>query len=193
MSVSQPFQAQGLLSLSDEILVLVLSFLQSDGDLLSCSQTSRRFRKLATDRSLVRSLNFRRDVRVRGENWKHFLSTPLVCQQVRSLNLNGLYWMSASSVQAQVVKMRNLEELHVGDILFSARQFSSLISRLPHLRKLSLSWPWLEVAEVEEITASPALANLTTPMLLGSRSALGWNSHRGPTLCWPGYIAILEF
>ena len=159
MSVSQPFQPPGLLSLSDEILILVLSFLQSDGDLLSCCQTSQRFRKLATDKSLVRRLNFRRDVLVTRENWKYFFSTPLTSHLVRSLNLNGLYWMSASSIHAQVVKMRNLEELHVGDILFSARQFSSLISQLRKLRKLSLSWPWLEVKEVEEITG-PGLASV---------------------------------
>ena len=56
MSV-QPFQCQGLMALSDEILVLILSFLRSHGDLLACSQTSQRFRKVATDKSLVRSLN----------------------------------------------------------------------------------------------------------------------------------------
>ena len=165
MSVSQPFQPPGLLSLSDEILILVLSFLQSDGDLLSCCQTSQRFRKLATDKSLVRRLNFRRDVLVTRENWKYFFSSPQTCQLVRSLNLNGLYWMSASSIHAQVVKMRNLEELHVGDILFSAKQFSSLISRLSKLKKLSLSWTWVEV---EEITA-PGLVvrgDLTRAQLL---------------------------
>ena len=157
MSVSQPFQPPGLLSLSDEILVLVLSYLQSGGDLLNCCQTSRRFRKLATDKSLVRRLNFRRDGLVRGENWKYFFSTPQTCQLVRSLNLNGLYWMSATSIHAQVVKMRNIQELHVGDIQFSARQFSTMISRLSQLRKLSLSWPWLEVEEMKEITGDPSL------------------------------------
>ena len=159
MSVSQPFQPQGLLALSDEILVLVLSFLQ-DGHLLACCQTSQRFRKLATDRSLVRRLNFRRDVLVTRENWKYFFSSPQTCQLVHSLNLNGLYWMPASSIHAQVVKMRNIRELHVGDILFSARQFASLISRLSQLRQLSLSWPWLEVEEVEEITTGPGLASV---------------------------------
>ena len=164
MSVSQPFQPQGLLALSDEILVLVLSFLQ-DGHLLACCQTSQRFRKLATDRSLVRRLNFRRDVMVTRENWKYFFSSPQTCQLVHSLNLNGLYWMPASSIHAQVVKMKNLEELHVGDILFLARQFSSLISRLSKLKKLSLSWTWVEV---EEITA-PGLVvrgDLTRAQLL---------------------------
>ena len=84
---------------------------------------------------------------------------------VRSLNINGLYRMSASSIHAQVVKMKNLEELHVGDILFLARQFSSLISRLSKLKKLSLSWTWVEV---EEITA-PGLVvrgDLTRAQLL---------------------------
>lgn len=143
---------QGLLGLSDEVLVLVLSFLRSDGDLLNCSRVSHRFRKLSSDKSLVRRLSFRRDVLLNKDNFKFFFSIPSTCAKVLSLNLNGVHWIAASAIQAQIVKMRNLEELHVGDILFSPRQFSSLVSRLTKLKKLSLTWHWVEVAEVEEVT-----------------------------------------
>ena len=150
---------QGLLGLSDEVLVLVLSFLQSDGDLLNCSRVCRRLRKLASDKSLVRRLSFRRDVLLNKENLKFFFSIPSTCAKVVSLNLNGVYWIAPSAVQAQILKMRNLEELHVGDILFSAKQFSSLVSRLSKLTKLSLTWHWVEVADVQVIT-SPELGSV---------------------------------
>ena len=150
---------QGLLGLSDEVLVLVLSFLQSDGDLLNCSRVCRRLRKLASDKSLVRRLSFRRDVLLNKENLKFFFSIPSTCAKVVSLNLNGVYWIAPSAVQAQILKMRNLEELHVGDILFSPKQFSSLVSRLSKLTKLSLTWHWVEVADVQVIT-SPELGSV---------------------------------
>ena len=63
-------EGQGILALSDEILVLVLSFLESHGDLLSCSQVSQRSRKLASDKSLVKGLNFRRET-AGGETLSH--------------------------------------------------------------------------------------------------------------------------
>ena len=150
---------QGLLGLSDEVLVLVLSFLQSDGDLLNCSRVCRRFRTLASDKSLVRRLSFRRDVLLNKENLKFFFSIPSTCAKIVSLNLNGVYWIAPSAVQAQILKMRNLEELHVGDILFSPKQFSSLVSRLSKLTKLSLTWHWVEVADVQVIT-SPELGSV---------------------------------
>ena len=150
---------QGLLGLSDEVLVLVLSFLQSDGDLLNCSRVCRRLRKLTSDKSLVRRLSFRRDVLLNKENLKFFFSIPSTCAKVVSLNINGVHWIAPSAIQAQILKMRNLEELHVGDILFSPKQFSSLVSRLSKLTKLSLTWHWVEVADVQVIT-SPELGSV---------------------------------
>jgi len=151
MSVAS-VKPQGLLALSDEVLVLVLSFLESDGDLLSCSQVSKRLRTLASDKSLVTRLNLRRDLRVTKDNFKSFFSIPSTCTKVVSLNLNGVYWIPAGALQAQIVKMKNLQELHVGDVLFSARQFSGMLNGLSQLRKLSFTWHWLTDQEVEEVT-----------------------------------------
>ena len=152
-------ETQGILALCDEVLVLVLSFLESDGDLISCSQVSQRFRRLASDKSLVKRLNFRRDISLNRDNFKSFFSIPATCAKVLSLNLNGVYWIPPGVLQAQIIKMRNLQELHVGDVLFSATQFSKIVASLGDLKKLSLSWHWEDKLEVEEIT-KPRLASV---------------------------------
>ena len=152
-------QSTGLLALSDELIVLVLSFLQSGGDLLNCSRVSQRLRKLASDKSLVKRLSFRRDVKLSRQNFKFFFSIPSTCAKVVSLNLNGVHWIPAHAIHVQLVKMRNLQDLHVGDILFSAGQFSSLLSRLSQLVNLSLTWHWVNATDVKKIT-KPELAGV---------------------------------
>ena len=150
---------QGILALSDEVLVLVLSFLESHGDLISCSQVSQRFRTLASDQSLVKRLNFRRDISLTREKLRSFFSIPATSTKVLSLNLNGVYWIPPGVLQTQIIKMKNLQELHVGDVQFSAKQFSTMVASLGELRKLSMNWHWETKEEVDEIT-KPGLASV---------------------------------
>ena len=140
MSLFDPRRGH-ILGLSDELLVHVLSLLTAS-DLISVCQTCTKLSSLARDKHVIRRLDFRRDTRLTAENFKHFLVGSQTCDKIQTLNLNGVYWIQSSLIHSQLLKMKNLTELHVGDIIFTSKQFSSIMQSLPSLTTLSFTWPW---------------------------------------------------
>ena len=149
MSLFEPDRGH-ILSLSDELLVLVLSLLPAS-DLITVSGTCTKLSRLARDKLLLRELSFRRDTSLTAGSLKQFLAGAHTCDKIRILNLNGVYWIQPSLIQSQLVKMKNLTELNVGDIGFTAKQFSSILTKLPTLTKLSFTWRWYTAPETREI------------------------------------------
>ena len=138
------------LDLSDEIIVHILSFLNSSGGcLLNISQTCKRLKRLARDKNIVKNLSLRNDFDVRAEVLKEFFSGS--CDEVKQLNLNGLYWIKPSVICSLVLKMPNLTHLHVGDILFTAKQFHSILTKLSSLKVLSFTWHWYKNSDLDVI------------------------------------------
>ena len=152
MSVLQPHDI-GLLSLSDEVLVEICSHL-TGGELLSVFNTCSRLRRLARDKKLVRKISFRNDFTVRVESVKEYFSGS--CVDVKCLNMNGVYWIQPNIITSLIMKMTSLEELHVGDVFFTAKQFSQILTKLRGLTKLSFTWTWCQDKDIQ-VLLSPEL------------------------------------
>ena len=146
MSLFEPRRGH-ILGLSDELLVHVFSLLTAS-DLVSVSQTCTKLSGLARDKQVIKRLDFRRDTRLTAENFKLFLAGSQTCDKIQTLNLNGVYWIPSSLVHTQLLKMKNLKELHVGDIIFTSKQFSTILQSLPSLTTLSFTWPWCKEGDI---------------------------------------------
>ena len=149
MSLFEP-RSGHILGLSDELMVLVLSLLPSS-DLISVSRTCTKLLTIARDKHVIKRLDFRRDTRLTAENFRYFLAGSLTCDKIRALNLNGVHWIQPGVIHSQLLKMKNLTELHVGDIIFTAKQFSTILQKQPLLSKLSFTWPWHTEVDIREL------------------------------------------
>ena len=182
MSVFHP-KKDHILSLSDEVVVHILSFLSSGVDIISVALSCTKLARLARDKRVVRRLSFRRDTRLTHSSYKSFLSVPSTCDKIKQLNLNGVYWIQPSLLHAQLIKMKNLTDLHVGDVLFTAKQFSALLSKLTLLTKLSFTWSWSSTGDIKEILKPELipvfqkLTHLTMYLAIGDRYPLESVNH----------------
>ena len=149
MSLFEP-RSGHILGLSDELMVLVLSLLPSS-DLISVSRTCTKLLTIARDKHVIKRLDFRRDTRLTAENFKYFLAGSQTCDKIRGLNLNGVHWIQSGVIHSQLLKMKNLTELHVGDVIFTAKQFSTILQKQPLLSKLSFTWPWHTEVDINEL------------------------------------------
>ena len=182
MSVFHP-KKDHILSLSDEVVVHILSFLSSGVDIVNVALSCTKLARLARDKRVIRRLSFRRDIRLTHSSYKSFLSVPSTCDKIKQLNLNGVYWIQPSLLHPQLIKMKNLTDLHVGDVLFTAKQFSALLSKLTLLTKLSFTWSWCSSGDIKEILKSEhipvfqKLTHLTMYLAIGDRYPLEGVNH----------------
>jgi len=151
------FQSRHLLLLSDELLVDILSYLSSGLDLIHCSRTCTRLHRLVQDKKVLKDVSFRRDIGVTAQNFKQFFASSSVCAKIQGINLNSIFWLNSSLIHSNLIKMKNLKSLHIADVLLSSKQFSSIISKLTSLQKLSFSWTWTSISEAEEVS-DPSLS-----------------------------------
>eukprot|EP00092_Neocalanus_flemingeri_P016321 GFUD01017666.1.p1 GENE.GFUD01017666.1~~GFUD01017666.1.p1 ORF type:complete len:702 (+),score=167.71 GFUD01017666.1:80-2185(+) len=147
-----------ILLLSDELVVEILSFLTSGLDLFHCSLTCTKINRLVQDKKVLKNVSFRREIGVTASNFKQFFSSSSVCLKIQSINLNAIVWLNSSLLHSNLSKMKNLQELHIADVLFSSNQFSSLLSKLTRLQKLSFTWTWTTKEEADEVS-KPSLSN----------------------------------
>ena len=140
-------QHDSLLDLSDEVLVHIMTFLSSSEDVMNTSLVCTKLKRIATDKKIMGRISFRKNFNMNNENIKKFLTIAAASGNTKVLNLNRLFWITPSIVHDQIVKMKNLEELHVVEINFTTNQFSTILSKLNNLKNLSFSWTWSKNTE----------------------------------------------
>ena len=81
MSVFHP-KKDHILSLSDEVVVHILSFLGSGVNIVNVALSCTKLGRLARDKRALRRLSFRRDIRLTHSSYKSFLSVPSTCDKI---------------------------------------------------------------------------------------------------------------
>jgi len=132
----------------------ILSLLPSGLDLLNCSLCCTRLSRLVQDKKVLQTVSFRRELGITAQSFKQFFLPRAVCANIKGINLNSIYWLNSSLIFSNLMKMKNLERLHIADIQLTSNQFSSIISKLANLVSLSFTWTWTTVNEAEEVSAS---------------------------------------
>lgn len=103
-------QRNYIFCLSDEILLHILSYLESVGDLISLSESCGRFRRLLEDRSVSKRITVRWNVdRVQRASIVRFLTTPCRASMITCLRLNDLYWLPSGTIRDIVLKQKSLQ------------------------------------------------------------------------------------
>jgi len=150
-----------LLSLSDELLVEIMSNIFSGTDLMSCSRTCTRLARLVQDKRVLKNVTFRREVSITAENFKQFFLHPTTCSNIQGINLSHNYWLNPSLIISNLVKMRNLVRLEMADVKISSKQFARIIYKLTKLKTLSFTWSWTSVPEAEEVSEPSLVKRLS--------------------------------
>ena len=92
--------------------------------------------------------------------FKSHVNPSLLC----SCNLNGCYWISASTLKSLLIKCCNLEELHVADTkLVISEMVTDILPKCPKVIKLSFTLKigdWLSFAAHLGNRKQPTLCRL---------------------------------
>ncbi|XP_078321469.1 F-box/LRR-repeat protein 18-like [Crassostrea virginica] len=128
--------------LPDDLIIRIFSNVSTE-DLCTIYNVSRRFRRLAFDRSLVRRSDFEQCYGITSTTFSDFIKCN--CSLLETLSLNHCYWLTGRHVESAVLKCKQLTQLYVLDVSLSTKQLCKILSALTKLEALAFT-----VASVDE-------------------------------------------
>ncbi|XP_076035175.1 uncharacterized protein LOC143021501 [Oratosquilla oratoria] len=123
--------------LPNEILLKIFKYLPHE-DLIWIGTVCRRFDDLSSDKSVIENVNLDKSQQYIEKDFICFFSKKIRCLNIRRISLNNIYWVRLPSL---VVKLNNLETLHLVGTTLTFLQFKWILTSCPKLKKLSISWP----------------------------------------------------
>lgn len=121
-----------------EIILHILSFLPV-ADLIRVSRVNKKISELAGDQQLVRELDLRQAYTCSQDDLKLFLRPKGRCLLVHRLDMDCVYWFRPPF--DTIIRMKNLNALHLRGIPLTLRQLHGLLTADLPLQELSIDWP----------------------------------------------------
>ncbi|XP_061130033.1 F-box/LRR-repeat protein 18 isoform X1 [Syngnathus typhle] len=126
--------AVGMSDLSDEILLCILRHVPVFDLLTNVVPVCQRLQRLCRDKSLLAHVCLSEEYMMDDKMVRHTLR--LLSNQVQSLSLNGVYWLS-SGVMDSVGRCKAVTRLDVSGCRLTAPRLSRLVASLPLLSSLA--------------------------------------------------------
>ncbi|GLG93216.1 Uncharacterized protein GBIM_00676 [Gryllus bimaculatus] len=120
---------RNILSLSDEVLVNICTYLTSEAA-VSLSCTCKRFNDLLCERKLIRCINLRASYSVSLDLMKTFFRPFARCERVETINLTSCYWLTSGEILWILQRLTNLKNLHVNDTTLSVEHLTHIMKNI---------------------------------------------------------------
>ena len=132
-----------LLSLPDELLLIILEYCNGPLDIVRVSLVCRRLHDITWDQkflSRTSRLNCRFHTQLQQGHLKAFLSNRIRAENVTSIDLTSCYWLTSSYIFNLVSRLTNLENILAADTALLPNHLKQLLQRLPRVKRLSWTW-----------------------------------------------------
>ncbi|XP_077380260.1 F-box/LRR-repeat protein 18 isoform X2 [Festucalex cinctus] len=158
----------GMSDLSDEILLCILRYVPVCDLLANVAPVCQRLQTLCRDKSLLAHVCLTEEYTMNEETFRHALRQ--LSSHVRSLSLNGVYWLSGGALDA-AGRCKAVARLDVSGWRLTAPRLSRLVASLPLLRSLAFDVrPGFDAAKLagEAVDGLSRLAELRQTLLTPS-------------------------